>query len=337
MKTLVCTQPGNLKYTDTGAPEAKKGYTILKIKAIGICGTDLHAFEGKQPFFSYPRILGHEFAAEILQTDAEGFKAGQRVSAIPYFNCGNCIACNNGKPNCCVSMQVAGVHADGCMREYFSVPSASLVDGEGLKLEELAMVEPLAIAAHAIRRADVKDGMYVLIIGAGPIGLGLMEFARVAGAKVIAADINSERLDFCSAQLGVKHVLNSKTEDIRERLMEITGGDMPQVVIDATGSLVAINQSFQYIAHGGTYVLVGLQKENISFSQPEFHKREATLMSSRNATREDFDYVIQCIKGKLIDPGAFITHRVKFEEVKDQIHNWLGGNNGVIKALVELD
>jgi 2-desacetyl-2-hydroxyethyl bacteriochlorophyllide A dehydrogenase len=337
MKTLVCTEPGNFEYIDTTAPEAKKGHTILKIKAIGICGTDLHAFEGKQPYFSYPRILGHEFAAEIVQTDAEGFKAGMQVSIIPYFNCGDCIACNNGKPNCCVSMQVAGVHTDGCMREYFSVPSASLIAAEGLKLEELALVEPLAIAAHAIRRAGVKNGMYVLIIGAGPIGLGLMEFARIAGAKVIAADINQERLDFCKAQLGVKHVLNSRTEDIAERLREITNGDMPQVVIDATGSLAAINQSFQYIAHGGTYVLVGLQKENISFSQPEFHKREATLMSSRNATREDFDYVIRCIKGKLVDPRVFITHRVKFEEVKDQIHNWLGGNNGVIKALVELD
>lgn len=337
MKTLVCAAPGNFEYTDTQMPETKDGYTLLKIKAIGICGTDLHAFEGKQPYFTYPRILGHEFAAEIVQTDARGFKAGQEVSIIPYFNCGSCIACNSGKPNCCVNMQVAGVHADGCMREYFSVPSASLVDGGGLNLHQLTLVEPLAIAAHAIRRAGVQPGMHVLVVGAGPIGLGLMEFARIAGAKVIAADINPQRLDFCKSQLGVGHVLNTRTEDVSQKLGEITSGDMPQVVIDATGNLAAINESFRYIAHGGTYVLVGLQKENISFSQPEFHKREATLMSSRNATREDFDLVIRCIKDKLINPEVFITHKVKFEEVKDQIHHWLNGNNGVIKVLVELD
>src|SRR4051812_22632827 len=185
MKTLVCTEPGNFEYATGEKPGLKKGNAIIKIRRIGICGTDLHAFEGTQPFFSYPRILGHELAGELVEfDDAPGFKVGEAVSFIPYFNCGICIACRMGKPNCCAKMQVCGVHVNGGMVEYLSVPSASLLHGEGLSFDELALVEPLAIGAHGVRRAAVAPGEWVLIIGAGPIGLGTMEFARIAGARV---------------------------------------------------------------------------------------------------------------------------------------------------------
>lgn len=337
MKTLVCTTPGTFEYITKEKPLLTPGNAIIKIKRIGICGTDLHAFEGTQPFFSYPRVLGHELSGELLEfDDADGFEKGESVTFIPYFNCGECIACRSAKPNCCTDIKVCGVHVDGGMAEYLSVPSRTLIHGEGLSFDELALVEPLAIGAHGVRRAAIQEDEFVLVIGAGPIGLGTMEFARIAGAKVIALDINDARLAFCKDKIKVPYVVNATAPDVLQQLRDITGGDMPTVVIDATGSLKAINNAFQYMAHGARFVLIGLQKENISFSHPEFHKREATLMSSRNATRQDFEHVIASMKAGLVEPTTYITHKVPFAGVKDEFQSWLDPKNGVIKAMVEL-
>jgi threonine dehydrogenase-like Zn-dependent dehydrogenase len=221
------------------------------------------------------------------------------------------------------------------MVEYLSVPSTSLVHGRGLSHDSLALIEPLAIGAHAVRRAAIQPGEFVLVVGAGPIGLGTMESARIAGGEVIAMDLNEDRLKFCRERLNILHTVNAM-QDPGGQLRHLTRGDMPTVVIDATGSRKAINDAFQYMAHGARYVLVGLQKGEISFSHPEFHKREGTLMSSRNATREDFDNVIGAMFQGLIDPTTYITHRVRFDEVKDQFASWLNPATGVIKAMVEL-
>ncbi|MFD1628399.1 zinc-binding alcohol dehydrogenase family protein [Pseudopedobacter beijingensis] len=334
MKELVCTTPGVFEYQETEKPILTQGHSILEIKKVGVCGTDLHAFSGNQPFFTYPRRLGHEIAAKITSTNNPEFKEGEAVTILPYFYCGKCIACRNGKENCCTSINVCGVHIDGAMAEYITVPDYSLVHGEGLSYEELALVEPLAIGAHGVRRADVRTGEFVLVLGAGPIGLGIMELARIAGAKVIALDINEKRLQFCQEKLGVEYVINSLQENVIERLQKITQSDMPTVIIDATGNQKAINGAFQYLAHGGRYVLVGLQKGEISFIHPEFHKRESTLMSSRNANRIDFEHVIDCMKKGLIKPTTYITHTATFEEVKANFENWLNPENGVIKAMI---
>lgn len=337
MKTLVCTRPGEFEYTNGERPELKTGHAMIKIRRIGICGTDLHAFEGTQPFFEYPRILGHELSGELIAVDgAPGFEVGEVVTFIPYFYCGKCIACRNGKQNACVNIKVCGVHQHGGMVEYLSVPSYSLIHGEGLSFDALALVEPLAIGAHGVRRAGVTKDEFVLVIGAGPIGLGTMEFARIAGGKVIVLDINNNRLKFCKEKLKVEHTINGMDADVSEQLMKITNGGMPTVVIDATGNLKAINNAFQYMAHGARYVLIGLQKGEICFSHPEFHKREATLMSSRNATREDFEHVISCMKRKEVDPTTYITHCVLFEQVKVEFEGWLNPSNGVIKVMVEM-
>ncbi|MBB6127550.1 threonine dehydrogenase-like Zn-dependent dehydrogenase [Mucilaginibacter lappiensis] len=223
------------------------------------------------------------------------------------------------------------------MSEYLSVPSSSLVHGNGLSFDELALIEPLAIGAHGIRRASAQPNEFVLVIGAGPIGLGTMEFARIAGAKVIALDINEQRLQFCKDKLKVAYTVNAKDNNVTEQLMEITQGNMPTVIIDATGNLKAINNSFQYMAHGARYILIGLQKGEINFSHPEFHKREGALMSSRNATRADFEHVVNSMKNGLVDPLTYITHRVEFNEVKDEFADWLNPEMGVIKAMVSVN
>jgi len=337
MKTLVCKEPGNLEYKNERQPEASENRAIIRIRRIGICGTDLHAYEGTQPFLNYPRVLGHELAGELVAADnAPGFTTGEIVSFIPYFSCGDCIACRLGKPNCCISLQVCGVHIDGGMAEYLSVPSASLLHSDGLTLDDMALVEPLAVGAHGIRRAAVKTGETVLVVGAGPIGMGAMEFARIAGGNVIALDINTQRLQFCRDRLKVRYTLNARDTDVMDQLRQITNGDMPAVVVDATGNKAAINNAFQYMAHGGRYVLIGLQRESITFSHPEFHKREGTLMSSRNATREDFDQVITALKNRSVSPGTYITHRARFDEAIGQFDSWLDPATGVIKAVIEV-
>ena len=337
MKVLTCITPGDLQYGEQEKPNLTPGHAIIKIKRIGICGTDLHAFEGTQPYFSYPRILGHELSGELVEFDnAPGFTVGERVTFIPYFNCGHCIACKMKHPNACVNIKVCGVHVDGGMVDYLSVPSASLIHGNGLSYDELALIEPLAIGAHGVSRAGIQKDEFVLVIGAGPIGLGTMEFARIAGAKVIAMDVNAQRLQFCKDKLAIPHVVNAMDANVLEQIQEITSGNMATVVIDATGNLKAINQGLYYLAHGGRYVLIGLQKGDLQFNHPEFHKRETTLMSSRNALREDFDQVIEAMKQQRVQPENYITHRVNFEHLKDEMANLLNPISGVIKAMVTI-
>lgn len=336
MKALVCTEPGRMDYIDLPEPVRKKGHAIVRIRKICICGTDLHAFEGTQPFFNYPRILGHELSGELMESDnAPGFQNGDLVTFLPYLNCGHCIACRSGKTNCCSSLQVCGVHIDGGMADYYSIPSRLLMHAEGLDLTEMALVEPLSIGAHSIRRANVQPDEFVLVVGAGPIGLGVMEFARLRGARVIVLDTNAFRLEFCKTGLGLPYVIQAGAEDTMERLMDITRGDLPTVVFDASGNRQAINQGIHFVAHGGRYVLVGLQKEEIVLSHPEFHKKEATMMSSRNATREDFELVINSIRKKKVNPLSFVTNRIPFAEAARDFPDWLKSQGRIIKVVVE--
>jgi 2-desacetyl-2-hydroxyethyl bacteriochlorophyllide A dehydrogenase len=336
MKALVCTKPGQLDYVNIKYPELKKGHAIVRIRNICICGTDLHAYEGTQPYFNYPRILGHELSGELVEfDDAPGFEKGAIVGFIPYINCASCNACLSGKTNCCVDLKVCGVHIDGGMADYFMIPSRLLVAADGLDFTEMALVEPMAIGAHGIRRASVNPGEFVLVAGAGPIGLGAIEFARIQGAELIVLDTNQSRLEFCKVKLGIKHVFHPADARLTEKLEEITNGDMPTVVVDASGNRQAILQGLNYLAHGGRYILIGLQKGDLVFSHPEFHKKEATLMSSRNATRQDFEFVIQSMKNKMIRPLEFVTNRVAFKDVAAGFPEWLNPSNGIIKVVVE--
>ena len=338
MRILTCLKPGEFAYSDTPAPELKSGYAMVKVKRIGICGTDLHAFEGTQPFFNYPRVLGHELAGEIVGIENHAnYKVGDQVSIIPYFSCGTCFACTQGKTNCCTTLNVFGVHSDGGMSEFISIPIDSLFKDTSLNLDALALLEPLAIGAHGIKRAQIKPNEFVLIVGAGPIGLGAAAMASLAGAQVIIQDVNQNRLDFAKEKLHIPFSINPNQEDAFIALKEITLGNMPRVVIDATGYKKAMEQSFQYISHGGTYVLIGLQLDEISFSHPEFHKREATLMSSRNATREDFQWVADSIGQQKLDPTLFISHRIAFDDVAAQFPDLINPSLGVIKAMVSFE
>jgi threonine dehydrogenase-like Zn-dependent dehydrogenase len=338
MRSLICLEPGKLEYREIPAPKHQNGQAIIKVRRIGVCGTDLHAFEGTQPYFSYPRVLGHELSGELLDPgNAPGFSAGDLVTILPYFNCGHCGACLEGKTNCCQNLKVCGVHQDGGMVDFLQVPASSLVSGQGLGLELLALVEPLAIGAHAIGRSGIRSEDFLLVVGAGPIGLGAMEFARIAGARVIAMDIHPGRLAFCRDQLKAPYCFNPRLGDGIEYLQEITGGKMPKVVIDATGSLGSMENSFSYMSQGGSYILLGLHKGNISFSHPDFHRREGTLMSSRNATRGDFEFVIGTLNNSRIRAEGYISEMVPFESAAQGFPRWLDPAGGTIKAMISMD
>lgn len=338
MEVLVCQSPGIFAYEEKSIPTISKGNVLVQVKRVGICGTDLHAYKGTQPYFSYPRILGHEIAGVVKDHNGSTLCNNEdEITIIPYFNCGTCIACKNGKENCCVQLQVFGVHIDGGMCEYIVVPENSIVKSAGLHLDTLAMIEPFSIGAHGMRKAQLQKGENVLIMGAGAIGLGAMEYARIHGANVIAMETDTSRLDFAKKHVSIKHTINPIEENVFEKLQSITNKEMPTVVVDATGNQKAINNGLKYLAHGGKYILIGLQKQELIFSHPEFHKRETTLMSSRNANRLDFDWVIENIKNGNIHPENYISHRVKFKVLKNVFESFYQPAESVIKIMVEMD
>ncbi|MFJ8265431.1 zinc-binding alcohol dehydrogenase family protein [Peribacillus asahii] len=337
MKSIVCEQPKQFKMIETERPVPNAEEALIRVRRIGICGTDIHAYGGNQPFFSYPRILGHELSGyiEFIPENALGLEVGDQVSIIPYMECGECIACKNKKTNCCTNMKVLGVHIEGGMSEWITVPYNHLVKTEGLTLDQSAMIEPLSIGAHAVRRAAIQEGEFALVIGAGPIGLGVMAFAKEQGAKVIAMDVNDERLAFASKWANVDYTVNALNHPL-EKLAELTNGDMPTVVFDATGNAKSMMNAFEFPAHGGRLIYVGLVKSDISFNDPDFHSKELTLMGSRNATREDFDYVVNTVKNGVVDLDLYITHRTHLDDMIQQFEGWLTPEAKVIKAIVEI-
>lgn len=338
MKYIVCNKPDEFQLQEKATPSWDGSNALLKIKRVGICGTDLHAYKGNQAFFSYPRILGHELAAEVLEIgeNDQGIEVGDQVAIMPYISCGTCIACRNGKTNCCTSIKVLGVHTDGGMQEIISLPPHLLLPAKGLSLEEIAIVEPLAIGAHAVRRADVQPGETVIVMGCGPIGIGIMKLAQIKGATVIAMDINDNRLQYAKEQIGVDFTVNVLKEPL-EAVKKITNGELATAVFDATGNAKALMTGPTYMAHGGQYVLVGLSKGDLSFHHPSIHAKEMTMMCSRNATLEDFENVISILRQKQFPIDSYVTHKVNFEEMIPQFDKWLDPETGVIKAMVEWD
>jgi 2-desacetyl-2-hydroxyethyl bacteriochlorophyllide A dehydrogenase len=325
--------------TESSAPAAPlSGEARVRVRRVGVCGTDIHAFGGRQPFFTYPRVLGHELGVEILSVgpDVTRVRSGDRCSVEPYMNCERCIACRSGKPNCCTELRVLGVHVDGGMREEFTVPARKLHPSASLTFDQLALVETLAIGCHAVARAAVARDEFALVIGAGPIGLSVMQFAAQAEARVIALDVNAGRLEFCRRALRVPHTVDPARGAPVEQLARITGGDLPTVVFDATGNPGSMMEAFAYPAHGGRLVLVGLFQGDVTFNDPNFHRRELTLLASRNALPADFARIIGLVEAHLIDTAPWITHRSPLSEVVGSFGSWTLPESGVIKAMIEV-
>jgi 2-desacetyl-2-hydroxyethyl bacteriochlorophyllide A dehydrogenase len=336
MRALLCLKPGELALQERPRPSPNAGEVLVRVRRAGVCGTDLHIYQGSHPFLEYPRVIGHELSGEIAKVSSGcTIAVGQQVYIIPYLSCGSCVACRRGKTNCCQHIRVLGVHIDGGMSDYVCVPEQNVVAANGVTLDEAAMVEFLAIGAHAVRRASPGKADRILVVGAGPIGLGCMIFAKLHGRSVTALDVRNDRLAFCSDQLGVDNSVLAGLE-ARKTLSQLTDGDFFDIVIDATGNAGAMQAGFEYVAHGGTYVLVSIVRDTISFADPEFHKRETTLLGSRNATPDDFSEVFHALRQGLVPTDALVTHRVTLDEAPANFPVWIRPEAGVIKALVEV-
>lgn len=339
MQVLVCSKPHHLELCRSDRPECAAGHAIVRIRRVGVCGTDIHAYGGNQPYFEYPRVLGHELAGEVAEVadDHDQHLLGKQVYVIPYLHCGECRACQQDKTNCCQHMQVIGVHQDGGMAEYLAVPTTHLVVSEILSIDQLALVECMAIGAHAVRRSALQADELVVIVGAGPIGMGVLQVAKSRGARTLMVDTNSSRLAFCRDVLGADAVADPQKVDMAEQVSELNGRALADVVFDATGNPLAMQAGFDLAGHGGRYVLVSVVKADITFSDPDFHKKELTLIGSRNATREDFDCVVSLMKSGDINASAMITHRAALADVPAHMPQWCDPEHQVIKAMISID
>ena len=339
MKALCLESPLNWRRIEIVEPPAPApGMAVVRIHQVGVCGTDISGYLGKMPFFSYPRIPGHELGVEVVAV-GEGVtnvRIGDRCSIEPYINCQKCHACRRGYTNCCESNQTLGVHCDGGLTPLFTIPARKLHQSAILTYEQLALVETLAIGCHAVNRATIQPEDVVAVIGAGPIGLSVIEFVKLTGARLIVVDLNELRLQFCRDVMGVKMTLKSDT-NLEKNLKELSVGHLPDVVIDATGHYGSMSHGVELVANGGgRLVYVGITTEEIKFCHPVFHRPEGTLLCSRNALPGDFTRIIELIETGRIDTGPWITHRVGFEEVIDAFPTFVKPETGVLKAMIAI-
>ena len=335
MKSLVLQQPGALAWTNVAEPTPAAGETLVRVRRCGVCGTDIHALAGKHPFFIYPRRLGHELCVEIISVPAgSGLRTGDLCAVEAYYFCRECPACRAGKTNCCKNLKVLGVHIDGGHAPLMAVPTDKLHRASSLTPEQIALVEPLVIGAHGVERAAPKKDEPVVIVGMGPIGLAAAIFAKAAGANLVCVDVQPERLNFACKKMQLGQAIPADA-GLAENLQKHFG-QLPSVVIDATGNPASMRGAFQLAEHGGRIVFLGLFIGELTFDDPNFHRRELTLMASRAGLTGTFREVIRLIEAQQVDVLPLITHRFNFAETAErlpQIHR----ETGLVKAMIDFD
>lgn len=335
MKVIHIEQPGKLQIIEREIPVPKNGEALLKMKYCGICGSDIATYTGNQPFTTYPRIPGHEFSAEIVEIngEAKGLEKGMVVTCNPYFNCGECYSCKKGLVNCCMDNQTMGVQRDGSFAEYITMPIDRIIPGQGLDAKLLALVEPFSISYHAVKRGQVCDQDTVLVIGAGPIGIFAMMAAKLKGAKVYITDVLQQRLDL-ALEMGADGIINSASENLEDRVKEITNGSGMTVCIEAAGLPQTFLSCIENVCFTGKVILIGNGKKETTFNHSILLKKELNVYGSRNSLH-DFGPIIRLIKAQKLDLDKIITDIYDFENA-DKAFEALKANDGTkAKVLVK--
>jgi 2-desacetyl-2-hydroxyethyl bacteriochlorophyllide A dehydrogenase len=330
-------EPGRLasiELPEAGPPGP--GEALVAVRRVGVCGTDLHAFHGRQPFFRYPRILGHELGVEVLAVGdgVTSVRPGDRCALRPYLECGTCDTCRRGRPNCCPDLVVLGAHVDGGMREQLVVAADHLHPSDRLSFGQLALAETLSVGGHAVARGAPTEEDRILVVGAGPIGLGVTAFLRTAGLAPLVCDVSAERRAFAGSWAGVPVL--APGDDLPASVRAAFGGELPTLVLEATGNAASMTRSFSLVAHGGRLVFVGLVQGDIAFDDSELHRREMTVLASRNATAADFDRSVALLESGAIDIAAWLNERCTLADVPTAFPRWARGDASTIKALVEV-
>lgn len=336
MKAVQIFEPGRAGIIDIEKPAAAPGHALIRIRGFGLCGSDLSTFRGANPLVSFPRIPGHELCATIEELPP-GYPGdlvpGDTVTVSPYTACGSCSACRAGRPNCCRHNQTLGVQRDGGSTEYLLVPLGKIIAAPGLSNEQVIFIEPLSVGFHAAERAQVALGEKVLVFGCGMIGLGAVAAAAHKGGEVIAVDIDDGKLEQ-ARRLGARYAVNSAVEGLPSRIAALTGGEGPEVAIEAVGRPETYRSAVDLVAYAGRVVYIGYSKEAVSYETRSFVSKELDIRGSRNALPEDFRKVVEMLTSGSVDTDTLITHRYPFERTAEALAYWAANPEEVTKIHV---
>lgn len=337
MKALVMSGPGKAEIADIAEPQAKSGEALLRIRRVGLCGSDLNSFRGRNPMVIFPRVPGHEIAATILEMrgEATGLAVGMNVTVLPYTSCGQCAACRNGRSNACERNQTLGVQRDGALTEYITAPVEKLYPAR-LNLKELCLVEPLTVGFHAVARARVAKNDAVAIFGCGGVGLGAVAAAAFRGATTIAVDIDDAKLE--TAKLaGAAHAIHSQRQDVKAALAELTGGLGPNVVIEAVGMPETFRAAVEVVAFTGRVVYIGYAKEPVCYETKLFVQKELDIMGTRNAQPEDFRNVIAMLEQGLFPVESTVSAMIPLRDAPQVFADWSADPSRFTKIMITMD
>ena len=326
-----------MQVVDVPEQEMKAGDVMLRLQYVGFCGSDLSTYLGKNPMVRMPVIPGHEVGAVIEAVGSEvpeGLKPGMVVTVNPYTNCGKCASCRNGRPNACQHNETLGVQRNGSMRERLVLPWEKVIPAGLLTPRECALVEPMSVGFHAVDRAQVTDSDVVLVIGCGMVGMGAVVRSALRGATVIAADIDDEKLQL-AREMGASYTLNTKTDDVNARLLEMTSGFGPDVVIEAVGSTPTYQMAVDVVAFTGRVVCIGYAKSEVSFQTKYFVQKELDIRGSRNALPQDFRAVIHYMERRTCPVDRLISSEVTPEEAQKALDEWAAAPGRVFRILTK--
>ena len=339
MKALVLQNPGQASIQSVPEPIPQPGGVFLRVRMVGLCGSDLNSYRGKNPLVRYPRIPGHEIAATIIETTSAlppGLAIGSNVTMSPYTNCGQCSACLRGRPNACANNQTLGVQRDGALTEFITMPPEKLFAAPSLTLKELCLVEPLTVGFHAAARARVSATDKVAVLGCGGVGLGAIAASHFAGATTIAVDLADEKLAIAQ-KAGASHIINSARHSLHDQLLALTDGRGPDVIIEAIGTPETFRAAVEEVAFTGRVVYIGYAKEPVAYETRLFVQKELDILGSRNALPADFHTVINMLQQKQFPVDAAVGHIIPLDQAPQLLANWSAQPSAYTKIMVHLD